>query len=94
MADTGRTIEIQLVEARGTCVAGHKVGDTFRVPGGTPRFSCDGLCIHALYSMLPKIFAMRYGARFPWEAEGQQALSHACPDAANPHTFELRRIVD
>ena len=90
MADQGNTIEIKLVEAHGTCVAGHKVGDTFVVPGDTVRFSCDGLCIHALYSMLPKIFAMRYGARFPWARSDDTAVTHACPDAASPHTFELR----
>lgn len=24
------------------------------------------ICIHALYSMLPAVFAMMYEARFPW----------------------------
>ena len=49
------------------------------------------MCIHALYSTLPKVFAMRYGAVFPWLADPNVA-PHACPDAKNPVVFEIRRI--
>jgi uncharacterized repeat protein (TIGR04076 family) len=41
--------------------------------------------------MLPKIFAMRYGATFPWLKDPDVA-THACPDAWNPVVFEIRRI--
>ncbi|MGC9529420.1 MAG: TIGR04076 family protein [Candidatus Bipolaricaulaceae bacterium] len=92
MADTGYSIEIELVKAEGECVAGHRVGDKFFVDGDEVRFGCSGLCIHALYSMLPKILAMRYGARFPWAKDDPDTVTHACPDAANPHTFVLRRL--
>ncbi len=94
MADTGYSVEITLVKGEGPCVAGHEVGDTFLVEGGSPRFTCGGLCIHALYSMLPKILAMRYGAEFPWAKDHPDVVTHACPDAASPHTFELRRLRD
>ena len=86
-------LEIELVEGEGDCVAGHEVGDKFRVPGGTDQFKCDGLCIHALYSIMPKLVAMRYGATFPWVDEDADGVTHACPDAANPHTFKIR-VVD
>lgn len=94
MADTGYSIEITLLKGEGECVAGHKVGDTFYVDGGTPRLECSGMCIHALNSMLTKIVAMRYGAQFPWAKDNPDVVTHACPDAANPHTFQLRRIRD
>jgi uncharacterized repeat protein (TIGR04076 family) len=84
-------IEITLLEAKGTCAAGHSVGDVFLVPGETEQFQCSGLCIHALSSMLPKLVAMRYGANLPWLKDPDVA-THLCPDAANPHTFQLKRL--
>ena len=83
-------LEIELVEGKGKCVAGHEVGDKFRIPGGTDRFQCDGLCIHALYSMMAKLIALRYGATFPWVKENTGGVTHACPDAENPHKFRIR----
>lgn len=38
------------------------------------------------------VFAMRYGADFPWLKENRDASTHACPDAHNPVVFEIRRI--
>jgi len=49
------------------------------------------ICLSALYSFLPKVFAMRYGATFPWLSDPDVA-THACPDARNPVVFEIRRI--
>ena len=86
------SIEIEVINKRGTCNAGHEVGDTFLITGDTDRFSCQGICIHALYSMFPKFIAMRYGAHFPWANDDPDIALHACPDAANPVVFQLRRI--
>jgi uncharacterized repeat protein (TIGR04076 family) len=41
--------------------------------------------------MLPKLVAMRYGADLPWLKDPDVAM-HLCPDAANPHVFQLRRL--
>jgi uncharacterized repeat protein (TIGR04076 family) len=77
-----------VVKQEGTCVAGYEVGDELVFEAE----NIEGkLCIHALYSMLPKVFAMRYGAQFPWQEDVDVAL-HACPDALNPLTFEIRRV--
>jgi uncharacterized repeat protein (TIGR04076 family) len=43
--------------------------------------------------MLPKVFAMIYGAKFPW-LQDQDVATHACPDAANPVAFEITRIYE
>ncbi len=85
-------VEITMVGGEGECTAGHHAGEKFHVRGNSERFTAEGLCIHALYSMLPKIIAMRYGAEFPWAKDNPDVVTHACPDAANPHTFELRRV--
>ena len=73
---------------KGTCGLGHKVGDETKFT----EAGIEGkICIHALYSMLPAVFAMMYEARFPW-LKDPDVKTHACPDAANPVVFEITRI--
>jgi len=73
---------------KGTCAQGHKVGDE-------TRFTESGvegrICIHALYSMLPAVFAMLFDAKFPW-LNDPDTKTHACPDAYNPVVFEITRV--
>jgi len=40
-------------------------------------------------TLLPKVYAMRYGAGFPW-AENKDAIYNACPDPENPVVFKIR----
>lgn len=87
-ADEGYTIVAQVIRQEGRCNAGHRVGDQVLFDGQTVQ---GKVCIHALYSFLPKVFAMRYGAGFPW-LQDQDVATHACPDAWNPVVFELRRV--
>ena len=82
------TVVAKVIRQEGHCGAGHKVGDEVVFDGVTVR---GKVCIHALYSFLPKVFAMRYGATFPWLADADVA-THACPDATNPVVFEIRRV--
>lgn len=77
----------RVIRQEGTCAAGHQVGDEvlFTATG------VDGkICLGALYSMLPKVYALRYNARLPW-LDDQCVATHACPDANNPVVFELVR---
>jgi len=81
-------IELKVIKQEGTCGFGHKVGDVIVFD----ERKIDGeICFHALYSVLPKVMAMRYGAVFPW-LKDQDVATHACPDAYNPLVFEVRRI--
>jgi uncharacterized repeat protein (TIGR04076 family) len=41
--------------------------------------------------LLPKVYAMRYGVKFPW-TENKDVIYNACPDPENPVVFEIRRI--
>jgi uncharacterized repeat protein (TIGR04076 family) len=84
------TIVARVIRQEGHCGAGHQVGDEVIFDGQTVQ---GKVCIHALYSFLPKVFAMRYGAEFPW-LEDQAVATHACPDAWNPVVFEIRRVGD
>jgi len=85
--DSGASVIVEVISQQGHCSAGHRVGDVVVFDG----LHVQGkLCIHALYSMLPKVFAMRYGAQFPW-LQDKDVSTHACPDAFSPVVFQIRR---
>ncbi len=80
----------RVLSQKGTCSMGHKVGDTVSF---TESGVQGTICIHALYSMLPAVFAMLFEARFPWLSD-PDTKTHACPDAYNPVVFEISRVWD
>jgi len=86
--DAGCTIIAKVIKQQGNCGFGHKVGDEVIFDGETVQ---GRVCLSALYSFLPKVYAMRYGAEFPW-LEDKDVSTHACPDAWNPVVFEIRRL--
>lgn len=81
------SVTAKVLSIKGTCEQGHKVGDvtTFTESGVQGR-----ICIHALYSMIPAVFAMMFESKFPW-LKDPDTKTHACPDAANPVVFEITR---
>ena len=85
----GHAIKLEVISQKGTCVAGHQVGD--RVEFDQQQVK-GKICIHALYSILPKVFAMKYDARFPWLTDPGVA-HHACPDGNNPVIFKVTRKI-
>ena len=90
MAKKVKEVKAKVTSVKGTCGLGHKVGDVISFTDG----GVDGhICIHAMYSMLPKVFAMMFNASFPW-ATDPDVLTHACPDAVNPVVFELTRVYE
>ncbi len=81
-------IQCRVIKQDGTCAIGHNIGDEVVFTS----VSINGkICIHALYSMMPKVVAMMHNAIFPW-LEDQCKVTHACPDGFNPVIFELKRI--
>lgn len=58
-----KAVEAKVISQKGICALGHKVGDKiiFTETGVEGK-----ICIHALYSMLPAVFAMMFEAQFPW----------------------------
>ena len=83
-------VAVKVIKQEGHCAACHQVGDEVIFDGMTVQ---GKLCIHAMYSLLPKVFAMRYDAQFPW-LQDPDVATHACPDAWNPVVFEVRRMRD
>ncbi len=86
MAETYDVIA-RVISQKGSCVAGHKVGDEFLIGDITPQ----GMCSWAFYSVFPFISTLQYNGSFPWETDSQKAIV-ACPDPGNPVVFELRRV--
>jgi len=84
MADQYRVIA-RVISQKGTCEAGHKVGDEFAV-FPTPA----GVCPFAYCAVFPFATVLQYGGAFPWETDPDKTTA-ACPDAENPVVFELRR---
>lgn len=82
------TVIARVIRQEGHCAAGHSVGDEVVFDGLTVQ---GKVCLSALYSFLPKVFAMRYGAQFPW-LKDKDVATHACPDPNNPVVFEIRRV--
>jgi len=82
-----KAVTAKVISIKGTC-GQHKVGDAATIT----ESGIEGkICIHALYSMLPAAFAMLYDVKFPWLADPEMK-THACPDAANPVVFEIRKV--
>ncbi len=77
----------RVISQKGTCVAGHKVGDEFAVGQLTP----SGMCPWAFYALFPFAGVLQFGGSFPWEEDPNKAAV-ACPDPESPVVFELRRV--
>jgi uncharacterized repeat protein (TIGR04076 family) len=82
-----RQVIARVVSQKGTCEAGHKVGDEFPVGSLTPT----GMCPFAFCALFPFATVLQYGGAFPWEKDPDKTTV-ACPDAENPVVFELRRV--
>ena len=77
----------RVVSQKGTCQAGHKVGDEFTIGQTAPA----GLCSWAFYCLFPFAEVLQFGGSFPWESDAG-TTTVACPDPGNPVVFELRRV--
>lgn len=80
-------VTARIVSQKGTCAAGHKVGDGYAIGDTTPA----GMCSWAFYTLFPFASALQAGGSFPWEKDADKTTV-ACPDPGNPTVFELRRI--
>ena len=83
-------IVVKVLSVDGSCDFGRQVDDEILFGGETSQ---GRVCLHALYSFLPRVFAIRHGAEFPWlDAEHKDAAAHACPDAYNAVALKIRRV--
>lgn len=76
----------KVISQKGTCEAGHRIGDEFVIRQSTPL----GMCSWAFYTVFPFAEVLQFGGSFPWEKDPDKATV-ACPDPDNPVVFELRK---
>ncbi|MFH1650992.1 MAG: TIGR04076 family protein [Chloroflexota bacterium] len=76
----------EVISQKGTCEAGHRVGDRFVIGQQTP----PGLCSWAFSALFPLAEVLQFGGSFPWEKDRDRATV-ACPDPDNPVVFRLKR---
>jgi len=73
---------------KGTCSAGHKVGDKLELSG----HNTAGLCGFFYHDIYPYIIMLQFGGSFPAEWGDQDVVELDCMDKWNLVTLELRRI--
>ena len=83
-------VAIKVMTQKGTCTAGHKVGDEWVIRGKDNK-APEGICLPALTALYPFVRPLMFGASFSW-ANTPDSAQVACPDADNPVVFELRRL--
>ena len=76
----------RVISQKGTCAAGHRVGDEFVIGQKTP----PAFCSWAFQTLFPFAQVLQFGGSFPWE-DDKDMTTVACPDPGNPVVFELRR---
>lgn len=76
----------RVISQKGTCAAGHKVGDEFVIGQKTP----SDLCSWVFHTLFPFAQVLQFGGSLPWEDDPDRATV-ACPDPGNSVVFELRR---
>jgi uncharacterized repeat protein (TIGR04076 family) len=83
-------VRVRVVSQEGHCSAGQKVGDEVVFDWDTHEIR-GRICLHTLYSMMPKIYALAHGANvaFAVAEDGSRVARHACPDGYNPVIYEL-----
>lgn len=87
MKPIAKDIKVKVISQKGNCDSGHKVGDVVTIT----QDGVEGkICIHALYSFMPKVFAMMFDAQFSW-LKNPDVSTSACPDGYNPVIFEISR---
>lgn len=82
-------VAVKVTSQKGSCAAQHKVGDEWVIQDRTP----PGMCLAAFYALYPDARVLAFGGQFPWQTDPDITMA-ACPDAANPVVFELRRLKD
>ncbi len=83
----GYPVAVRVISQKGSCAAGHKVGEEWILEHNSP----EGLCLSALDVLFPYARVLSFGGSFPWE-DNPDVTTIACPDAENPVVFELRRL--
>lgn len=91
MTQVGYRVVGTIKEVKGTCNAGHKVGDEIELSG----HSAGGLCGFFYHDIFPYIIMLQFGGSFPKTWGGNPDIVNLeCMDRYNLVKIELKRIKD
>ncbi len=95
-------VEVEVVEIRGRCAVGYKVGDKFRIKGFyiEPQEQNTRICIHALTAMMSLLSPFIHGVSAKLLGIGHLDDEGylQCPDPGKPYTcgatvvFKIKRL--
>lgn len=80
-------LEATVIEQKGHCVAGHKVGDKFDLND----IKAPPICRPLLNALNAQAMALKYGSNIPW-LKDKDITRIVCPDPENPLVVEIKRI--
>lgn len=79
---------VEVYKRKGKCFYGYKEGDKFEFTGlKTP----DGFCGAAYHMLFPLLFALNFGAKFPFMDNPNSLNTATCPDSGNA-IFKVTRL--
>ena len=81
----GIKLKAEVVGLKGTCNAGHKVGDTFDLS----CWDTGGMCGWLYHALFPTLNVMQFEGSYPW---GTDETVFNCPDSYNLLTVKVRRV--
>jgi uncharacterized repeat protein (TIGR04076 family) len=82
-----KKMEIEVVKSKGRCAYKYKVGDKWGIEG----LKCiPGFCGAAWHTAFPALFALNFGAKFPFMEDKDSIDTVTCPDGGNI-VFKVRR---
>ncbi|ACA14681.1 hypothetical protein M446_0096 [Methylobacterium sp. 4-46] len=84
--EKGHPVQATVTCIRGTCNAGHRVGDVLPVSARNTA----GMCGYLYHAAHPAILMLQFGGAVPWGPADRVVLN--CPDPVNLLTVELRRL--
>lgn len=79
---------LEVVQAKGKCTFGYKVGDKWETQG----LKCiPGFCGAAFHTAFPALFALNFGAKFHFMKNPDEIDTVTCPDGGNI-IFKVTRV--
>jgi uncharacterized repeat protein (TIGR04076 family) len=90
-------VVIDVVDVKGKCRFGYKVGDEIVVEQNPEGYSYvpkinGAICPEAFANVYRNAFCMLYGGKIPWALDKERSIARTiCSDPVNVVTFELRQ---
>jgi uncharacterized repeat protein (TIGR04076 family) len=82
----GNKVVATVIGLKGTCNAGHAVGEKFEISCHNP----GGLCGFFYHDLFPTLSVMQFGGRYPWG--DPDVIELGCPDRTNILSLRLERV--